>query len=209
MVVTLGALLADVPHSRPVSITGLASERSLVDRLGFQHTSYEGPTGHRRRAAQHVREGGHPVGEPVGVGACTTWRRRRTRRWRWRWCGRSRGSPAWCVDAGELESAAEDYERQVSAPLWPPTPRFGRSWSGSRPRWTRSAADTPDEEDIPSADTIARDFQRFLGSAGRTRGRAPAVSASAEINIDPAYAVEYWFRRGLARLAGGLAAAQR
>jgi predicted ATP-grasp superfamily ATP-dependent carboligase len=28
-----------------VAITGLASERSLVDRLGFQHTSYEGPTG--------------------------------------------------------------------------------------------------------------------------------------------------------------------
>jgi proteasome assembly chaperone (PAC2) family protein len=45
MVITLGALLADVPHTRPVAITGLASERSLVDRLGFQHTSYEGPTG--------------------------------------------------------------------------------------------------------------------------------------------------------------------
>ena len=44
-VVTLGALLADVPHTRPVSITGIASDESLVDRLGFEQTSYEGPTG--------------------------------------------------------------------------------------------------------------------------------------------------------------------
>src|SRR5436190_13018680 len=35
MVITPGALLADVPHSRPVSITGLASDPSMVERLGF------------------------------------------------------------------------------------------------------------------------------------------------------------------------------
>src|SRR5205823_3012741 len=45
LVVTLGALLADVPHSRPVSVTGIASDHALVDRLGFTQTSYEGPTG--------------------------------------------------------------------------------------------------------------------------------------------------------------------
>ncbi|HEY8769277.1 MAG TPA: PAC2 family protein, partial [Thermoleophilaceae bacterium] len=45
MVITLGALLADVPHSRPVSITGIASDDSLLERLGFERTSYEGPTG--------------------------------------------------------------------------------------------------------------------------------------------------------------------
>src|SRR4029453_6865192 len=45
MVITLGALLADVPHTRPVAITGLASERSLVDRPGFSPTRSEGPTG--------------------------------------------------------------------------------------------------------------------------------------------------------------------
>src|SRR5436190_221672 len=39
MLVTLGALLADVPHSRPVSVTGLASTEGLVDRLGFQVTA--------------------------------------------------------------------------------------------------------------------------------------------------------------------------
>src|SRR5207302_5600205 len=45
MVVTLGALLADVPHSRPVRVTGTAADPELVRRLGFERSRYEGPTG--------------------------------------------------------------------------------------------------------------------------------------------------------------------
>ncbi len=45
LVVTLGALLADVPHSRPVQVTGTAIDQALVDRLGLQRSRYEGPTG--------------------------------------------------------------------------------------------------------------------------------------------------------------------
>ena len=45
MVVTLGALLADVPHSHPVAMTGSASDPALIERLGLQSSSYEGPTG--------------------------------------------------------------------------------------------------------------------------------------------------------------------
>jgi predicted ATP-grasp superfamily ATP-dependent carboligase len=45
LVLTLGALLADVPHSRPVQVTGTAVDRDLVARLGLQHSRYEGPTG--------------------------------------------------------------------------------------------------------------------------------------------------------------------
>jgi proteasome assembly chaperone (PAC2) family protein len=44
-VVTLGALLADVPHSRPVQITGTAADPGLVEQLGLQRSRYEGPTG--------------------------------------------------------------------------------------------------------------------------------------------------------------------
>jgi proteasome assembly chaperone (PAC2) family protein len=40
MVVTLGALLADVPHSRPVSVTGLSSDNAVIDRLGLERTTY-------------------------------------------------------------------------------------------------------------------------------------------------------------------------
>lgn len=45
MVITLGALLADVPHSRPVSIIGTASDPAMIDRFGLQRSRYEGPTG--------------------------------------------------------------------------------------------------------------------------------------------------------------------
>lgn len=45
MVVTLGALLADAPHTRPVPVTGTATEPDLVDRLKLEQSTYEGPTG--------------------------------------------------------------------------------------------------------------------------------------------------------------------
>ena len=44
-VIVLGALLAATPHTRPVPITGFASDATLADRLGFETTTYEGPTG--------------------------------------------------------------------------------------------------------------------------------------------------------------------
>jgi predicted ATP-grasp superfamily ATP-dependent carboligase len=45
LLVTLGALLADVPHSRPVHITGTAMDTDLVTKLGLSRSRYEGPTG--------------------------------------------------------------------------------------------------------------------------------------------------------------------
>ena len=45
LVVTLGALLADTPHTRPIPVSGTASEPELVDRLRIEQSTYEGPTG--------------------------------------------------------------------------------------------------------------------------------------------------------------------
>lgn len=45
LVLTFGALLADVPHSRPVHITGTAVSQHLIDRLSLERSRYEGPTG--------------------------------------------------------------------------------------------------------------------------------------------------------------------
>jgi proteasome assembly chaperone (PAC2) family protein len=45
LVVTLGALLADVPHSRPVHVTGYAADPELGARLNLSRPRYEGPTG--------------------------------------------------------------------------------------------------------------------------------------------------------------------
>lgn len=44
-VVTLGALLAETPHTRPIPVTGTATELDLDDRLKLEPSTYEGPTG--------------------------------------------------------------------------------------------------------------------------------------------------------------------
>ncbi len=45
LVMTLGALLADVPHSRPVQLIGTASDQDMIERYDLQRSRYEGPTG--------------------------------------------------------------------------------------------------------------------------------------------------------------------
>ncbi len=45
MVVTLGALLADVPHTRPVQVLGTAYDETTAVKLGLEPSNYEGPTG--------------------------------------------------------------------------------------------------------------------------------------------------------------------
>lgn len=45
MAVSVGALLADVPHSRPVQLIGTATDETLIERFELQRSQYEGPTG--------------------------------------------------------------------------------------------------------------------------------------------------------------------
>ena len=45
LVITLGSLLADVPHTRPSPVTGSATDPQLIDQLGLSTSRYEGPTG--------------------------------------------------------------------------------------------------------------------------------------------------------------------
>lgn len=45
LVITLGALLTDTPHTRPVPVSGSSTEPDLVDRLSLEQSTYEGPTG--------------------------------------------------------------------------------------------------------------------------------------------------------------------
>lgn len=60
LVVTLGALLADVPHTRPVSIYGSTDDTELADRLQLRSSSYEGPTGIVGVLGVACREAGIP-----------------------------------------------------------------------------------------------------------------------------------------------------
>ncbi|MXZ29679.1 MAG: PAC2 family protein [Acidimicrobiia bacterium] len=61
LVVTLGALLADVPHTRPVAIYGSTDDTQLAERLQLRRSSYEGPTGIVGVLGVACREAGVPT----------------------------------------------------------------------------------------------------------------------------------------------------
>lgn len=45
MLITMGALLADTPHSRPITVTGSGAHPEVAKKLGVEVSRYEGPTG--------------------------------------------------------------------------------------------------------------------------------------------------------------------
>jgi len=163
LVVTLGALLADVPHSRPVSVSAYASDPALVERLSLQAPSYEGPTGIVGVLQSACAEAGMPSASlwaavphyvavaPNPKGALALLRRLES-------------LVGVTVDATDLEDAATEYESQVSraVELDPDVQAFVE-------RLERAAdedAGRPDPGSLPSGDVIAREFQRFLRQRG-------------------------------------------
>ena len=159
MVVALGALLADVPHTRPTHITGLASTEDLVDRLGLGGSNYEGPTGivgvlHSACATAKIPAVSLWASVPHYVAAATPNPKAALELVR-----RVEGIAGVAVDAGELEEAAVEYERQVNAAVAsdPDVKAFVE-------RLEAEADEHPEETPgrLPTGDTIARDFQRYL-----------------------------------------------
>ena len=61
MVVILGAMLTDSPHSRTLPVTGTCNDAELATRLGLEPSNYEGPTGIVGVLADAVRRAGMPV----------------------------------------------------------------------------------------------------------------------------------------------------
>jgi predicted ATP-grasp superfamily ATP-dependent carboligase len=170
LVVSLGALLADVPHSRPVGITGLASEPSLVTRLNISTAAYEGPTGivgvlHAACANAGIPTASLWASVPHYVAAAPNPKAALALvRHLEQLVGVS-------VDAGELESAASDYERQVNLAVQsdPDVQAFVERLEQAV---EEEEADTG-PTDLPSGDVIAREFQRFLRQRG-SEGAGPS-----------------------------------
>ena len=161
MVVTLGALIAEVAHTMPVPITGLASDEELVERLDLQRSSYEGPTGvvgviHdtcRRRGIQSASLWAavpHYVAAVPNPKAALALLRR------------LEGLTGVAVDASELEEETRTYEEQVGRAV-AANPEIeelvGRIEEEQAEQFTMP-------EEVPSADALARDFQRFLRQRG-------------------------------------------
>jgi predicted ATP-grasp superfamily ATP-dependent carboligase len=163
LVVLLGALLADVPHSRPVSVTAHASDPGLIERLSLSAPTYEGPTGIVGVLHQACQDAGLPAASlwaavphyvavaPNPKGALALLRRLES-------------LVGVTVDAMELEDAAADYERQVSraVELDPDVQAFVERLE----RAADEESGRPDPGELPSGDVLAREFQRFLRQRG-------------------------------------------
>jgi predicted ATP-grasp superfamily ATP-dependent carboligase len=162
LVVTLGALLADVPHTRPVSVTGLASDPGLVSRLNLSQSAYEGPTGIVGVLHGACQDAGLPSASlwaavPHYIAAAPNPKAALAL------VRKLEGLVGVAVDATELESGAADYDRQVNVAVQsdPEVQAFVE-------RLEQAAGTEPNENEgpLPSGDSIARDLQRFLRQRG-------------------------------------------
>jgi predicted ATP-grasp superfamily ATP-dependent carboligase len=161
LVVTLGALLGDVPHTRPVSMTGHASDGALLARMGIQPSAYEGPTGivgvlHAACAQAGLPSASLWAAVPHYVAAASNPKAALAL------LRRMESLIGISVDVSELESAAVDYERQVGLAVQsdPDIQAFVE-------RLERTAGEEEEAPaEVPSGDAIAQEFQRFLRQRG-------------------------------------------
>ena len=161
MMLALGALLADVAHSRPVRVTGTAADPDLVARLGLERSRYEGPTGIVGVLHDACRRAGIPSASlwaavPHYVAATPSPKAalalvQRT--------SSLLSSPVLTTD---LELAAADYERQVTEVVESDDDVAG---------YVRQLEERVDEleeaeANLPSGDALAAELEKFLREHG-------------------------------------------
>jgi proteasome assembly chaperone (PAC2) family protein len=152
--VTLGALLADVPHTRPVPITGISSDPELAARHHLQASQYSGPTGivgviqeasHRRGLAtlSYWAAVPHYVAQPPAPKATLAL------------LGQIEDLVGAPVDLRTLPEEAKAWERGVDELA---------SDDSDVAEYVRSLEEERDAVDLPEAtgDAIAREFERYL-----------------------------------------------
>ena len=161
VVVLLGALLTDAPHSRPVPVTGTASSRALADELGLEMSDYEGPTGIIGVLAYECNRIGlpvvsmwasvpHYVAEPPHPKAAMAL------------LTRLEDVLNLPLEPGDLPQDAEQWVTQVNE-LVSDDPDIATYVTALEERRDES---TP----TPSGDTIAAEFERYLRRRDRRRG---------------------------------------
>jgi proteasome assembly chaperone (PAC2) family protein len=156
LVVTLGALLADVPHTRSAPVTGSATDPALVRELGLAASRYEGPTG--------IVGVLHDACRAEGVASASLWAAvphyaslAASPKAALALCRRLTDLLDTNVDLTELERASEAYERQVSEAVAQDeeTEAYVHELEARRDA-------LGDELDVPSGDTLAAELTRFL-----------------------------------------------
>jgi proteasome assembly chaperone (PAC2) family protein len=184
MVVTLGALLGDTPHTRPIQCTGSATDEVLAARLGMQRSRYEGPTGIVGVLHDAVRRAGFPsasVWASVPHYVATPPNPKATRAI----LDKLRQLLDLDFELTDLDIAAAAWERSVSdvvagdADVTSYVERLEARFDSaeSHPAWMGSDdeiaqdeeeedGDWFDEDDIPSGEDLAEDFERYLRDQG-------------------------------------------
>jgi predicted ATP-grasp superfamily ATP-dependent carboligase len=156
LVVTLGALLADVPHTRPSPVTGSASDPELVEELGLSTSRYEGPTG--------IVGVLHDACNQAGIPSASLWAAvphyvslTPSPRAAAALCNRLGGLMEIEIDTTELDRAAETYEEQVSQAV------ASDEETAAYVEELEHRADTIEEQtELPSGDALAAELTRYL-----------------------------------------------
>ena len=156
MMITLGALLADVPHTRPSPVTGSASDPDLVRELGLSESRYEGPTGivgvlHDACRTAEIPSASLWVAVPHYVSLTPSPRAAVAL------CERLGGLMGAEIDVGELEEAARSYEEQVSEAV-----ASDEETAAYVEELEQRVDSLEDSTDLPSGDALAAELTRFL-----------------------------------------------
>ena len=153
--VMLGALLADTPHTLPIPVSSTGSDEDLIERLGLTRSNYEAPPD--RGPCSTTPATPEPRSASLWAATRTTPRRRPTRARPSR-CRPAGGPGATPGPSDELRRAASEYRRGIRHRS------RGRARSLGLRRPARGQA--ADEEDPPTGDELARDFERYLREQG-------------------------------------------
>jgi proteasome assembly chaperone (PAC2) family protein len=158
MVITLGALVAEVSHTLPVPITGLASDEQLVEELDLQRSNYEGPTG--------IVGVVHDCCRSLGITSASLWAAVPhyvaavpNPKAALALLRRLEGLTGIAVDATALEEEAASYEEQIGRAV-AANPEIAELVERIEAEQAEQLGE--DSAELPSADTIAREFQHFL-----------------------------------------------
>jgi len=160
LVVTLGALLADVPHTRASPVSGSASDPELVERLGLQHSRYEGPTGIVGVLHDACRRAGLSSASlwsavPHYVSLAPSPKAARAL------CDRLAELLGVEIDVDELAQAEETYSAQVSEAV--ASDEDTQAYVDELERRSDSLElFTEGGDDLPSGDALAAELTRFL-----------------------------------------------
>ena len=156
LVVTLGSLLADVPHTRPAPVSAAASDPTLVEELGVEPSRYEGPTGIVGILLDACRQEGIPsvslwAAVPHYVSLAPSPRAALAL------CRRLGELIGTDIDVAELEQAGEEYTEQVTEAVASDAETAAYVEELERRVDLMEAA-----EELPSGESLAAELTRFL-----------------------------------------------